>query len=358
MSSPLVSIIILSYNNLQYYKECLESVLKQNYSNIEIIFNDDGSSNFKQDEIISFIKENKNNNIKRTVINHNENNLGVVKNYNKALRLSKGDYIFYIGLDDMLHDKDVISDVVDFFEKTGNLIITGYRAIYDEDMKNCHKVLPRENETKFIKKGDPKYLHIKLSRGNFIAGSCTPFSKELIEKYGYLDEDYTLLEDYPRYLNLTRRDCKINFIERKLIKYRLGGITNNNEDNKVLKRDISKASEKEIGDFVGQFFKRKINSIKDRDLIAWGACEGYQNNREQFETNIRYFVDSDKNKYNTLVDGKKIYSPQKLREEKREEVFVVVFSRSHYNEISEELNDYGFIEFENYCCFRDLIISN
>ncbi|TDX58926.1 glycosyltransferase [Orenia marismortui] len=357
MDFPLISIIVLSYNNLKYYKDCLDSVLMQNYGNIEIVFSDDSSEKFNKSNILDYINDNKNDNIKRITINQNDNNLGIIKNYNKAIRLSKGEYIFYIGLDDMLYDEDVISDVVDFFKETDSYIVTGYRAIYDQKMKNYLKILPRNNEKEFIQKGDPGYLHLKLSRGNFIAGSCTPFSRKLIQKYGYLDEDYILLEDYPRYLSLTRQGCKIDFIERKLIKYRLGGITTNNQKNEVLKKDIAKASEKEVGDFVSQFFQSKIKNIEEKEMIGWGAIGGYQDNKEIFSSKIKYFIDSDESKYKSLIDNKEVYSPKKILEEKKEEIFVVVFSRSHYNEISLILDSYGFEEFENYCCFSDLVIS-
>ena len=60
----LISISILTYRNYRYLYEALESVFSQDYSNIELIVSDDGSDNFPEDEIRTYIQKNKKNNIK------------------------------------------------------------------------------------------------------------------------------------------------------------------------------------------------------------------------------------------------------------------------------------------------------
>jgi GT2 family glycosyltransferase len=247
MNIDLISVLILSYKNLKYFKDCLNSILMQNYENIEIVFSDDGTPNFNKTDILDYINSHKGTNIKSVIINHNSSNLGIVKNYNRAIGLSKGKYIFYLGIDDMLWDEDTLTMVIKFFKETNCLICTGYRYIYDETMKKYKCTLPTCTESDYIKNKTPQELYDKLCEHNFIGGSATPFSRELINKYGYLDESYVLLEDYPRYLYLTRKGCKIYFINRPLIKYRLGGITTTvNERSEALKKDIRKMKKKEI----------------------------------------------------------------------------------------------------------------
>ena len=41
---PLVSVSVISYNQKQFLKECIDSILIQNYNNLEIVIADDGSS--------------------------------------------------------------------------------------------------------------------------------------------------------------------------------------------------------------------------------------------------------------------------------------------------------------------------
>ena len=50
----LVSIIVMIYNNKQYIKECLNSILNQSYKNIEIIISDDNSNNFDEKKGFKF----------------------------------------------------------------------------------------------------------------------------------------------------------------------------------------------------------------------------------------------------------------------------------------------------------------
>jgi len=58
-NSNLVSVLVLSYNNLQYINECLNSILEQSYPYIEIIISDDFSSDLQKDELEYYIKSNK-----------------------------------------------------------------------------------------------------------------------------------------------------------------------------------------------------------------------------------------------------------------------------------------------------------
>ena len=63
MNEELFTIIVLSYNNLQYMVSCLESILEQDYASIEIIFADDGSREFDKAMIERYISENKKDNL-------------------------------------------------------------------------------------------------------------------------------------------------------------------------------------------------------------------------------------------------------------------------------------------------------
>ena len=141
-NSNLVSVLVLSYNNLRYMKECLNSIMQQNYQHIEIIISDDFSSDFKKDEIEQFIMDNKKGNIVNYVINHNSCNLGTVKNLNKAISLATGNYFINLACDDLLFDSGTISAIVKFFSDSNYLVLAGYIAEYDEKLKECLLITP------------------------------------------------------------------------------------------------------------------------------------------------------------------------------------------------------------------------
>lgn len=346
MEEPIISVLILSYNNFSYYKECFSSIIGQSYSNIEIVISDDGSTQFYDQELLEYIKLNNKGNIRNIIINRNKENVGVVKNYNKAISLSSGEYIFYLAIDDAFYDNKVLEDVINYFKNTGSLIFTGYKDVYDETLTKYIKTLPRPLEVELLKKNDSEYLYEKLCKGSFISGSNTPFSRKLIDKYGYLDEKYFYLEDYPRYLQLTKKGCNISFYDRKLIKYRMGGVTTSGQINGLLRKDIFLATVCECKDYFQKIWDKKW--FERGKIIAWGTGDCFESSLELINFKIDYLVDSNKKVQNTEIEGFKVYSPEVLKQEEKDNIFVFVFSYANYFDIADALNSYGYSEFENY----------
>lgn len=221
---PLISIIVVSYNNLQYYKECLSSVLIQTYPNIELIFADDGSLDFNETAIKNYIFNKKNNNIKSITIYTNEKNLGTVKNANKALKLSHGEYIKYIAIDDCLYDSDAIYFYYEYLKSKDCLLAVSEGITFKDK-----KVLSYMNQKRYAKLLNNK--SIKRTLGVMACKSIiyTPtvfFKKTFFLKYGYFDEDYILMEDAPMWVKIIKKGEKIGFIDKILVKYRVGsGVT-------------------------------------------------------------------------------------------------------------------------------------
>ena len=89
-----VSIIIPAYNCEKYIFECLESVINQTYSNLEIIIIDDGSTDNTSEICQRFEK------IDNRIIYTWQENSGVSKARNKGIDLAKGKYIVFIDADD------------------------------------------------------------------------------------------------------------------------------------------------------------------------------------------------------------------------------------------------------------------
>lgn len=101
MEKELISVIIPIYNVEQYLPECIESVLRQTYKNLEVILIDDGSgdrSGMICDEYA--MKDD------RIVVIHQENQ-GISKVRNKGVEESKGEYLFWVDSDDYV-DKTII----------------------------------------------------------------------------------------------------------------------------------------------------------------------------------------------------------------------------------------------------------
>lgn len=262
MKIPLVTVVILSYNSDAYIWNAIDSVLEQTYSNIELIISDDGTKNLNINQIYNYIQNNSKNNIKKYKIIYNDKNIGTVKNYNNAIKNSEGQYIVGLAADDVFYNRTTVEEIVNFFIKTNALIVTAYRDVYDSNLRNFIKRLPNNSEVKKIMRNTNLYK--ELCKGNFISGACTYYSKRFFEKYGLFDEDYTLVEDYSKYLSITRQNEKIFFIDKPTIKYRLGGVSTGLKPNKLFQRDVNKVILKEILPYkneVGVFIYRLKKSM-------------------------------------------------------------------------------------------------
>lgn len=123
VKSPIVSIIIPCYNSEYYIAECIDSVLAQNYKNIEIIVIDDGSTDNSLDIL---------NNYKGITI-YTQKNSGACVARNRGIKNSRGKYIKFLDSDDFL-EPGVIAKQVKLAETLAdNTIVYGdYYELRDD----------------------------------------------------------------------------------------------------------------------------------------------------------------------------------------------------------------------------------
>lgn len=91
-----ISIIVPIYNVESYLKRCLDSLINQTYSNIEIILINDGSTDLSGDISSKYAK------IDKRIKLINSSNKGVSCARNKGLELASGDYIMFVDPDDYI----------------------------------------------------------------------------------------------------------------------------------------------------------------------------------------------------------------------------------------------------------------
>lgn len=261
--AELVSIIILSYKNLSYIKETIDSILIQTYQNIELIIADDGTADFDPLIYRNYIKSNNKGNIKNIKVYSNQKNVGIVKNINVAIKSSNGKYIKTIAADDKLYSEEVIEVLVDCMQKQKVDIVSSNMLFCDDEMNVLKEMNDSIPLNKAIKDsaGDTKKLFRLLSIQNDIPAPTMIIKRDLFEKYGYYDEDYKLLEDWPMWLRLARNDIGIYYKDIISVKYRYGvGVSNT--PNPIYLEDISKCYEKEILPYKKQLGVKVYRNIK------------------------------------------------------------------------------------------------
>lgn len=158
--NPLFSLVIPIYNSEKYLFECVNSIIKQQFNNLEMILIDDYSTDQSIKIANSFLKKNKNIKIIR-----NKKNEGVSVCRNKGIKIAKGKYIIFVDSDDFLL-RDSLKKLADFIKKhndTNIIIFTSYfRKAESKFFKNkmftpSNSVLKKNNSILELYKNKPMF---------------------------------------------------------------------------------------------------------------------------------------------------------------------------------------------------------
>lgn len=133
-----VSVIVPVYNVEQYIGNCLESIIRQSFDNIEIIVVDDGSTD-RSGQICDAYAEKDS----RIIVKHKENG-GAADARNIGISFANGEYVVFVDADDYIHD-DFISTVVTIAEtKKADIVVTDFSLFKDE--KECIAISLSDSE--------------------------------------------------------------------------------------------------------------------------------------------------------------------------------------------------------------------
>lgn len=141
MSPVRASVVLLTYNQEAFVQEALQSLLDQDYEDLEIVVSDDASKDGTWRVLTEIAKQYIG--PKQLVLNQNSKNLGIGANYNKAFSLTHGDVVFSAAGDDvslptrctetvaawLAMNKDVDLVATDVFDMTIDGQVLGLKAI-------------------------------------------------------------------------------------------------------------------------------------------------------------------------------------------------------------------------------------
>ena len=127
----LVAIVIPVYNASKFIDKCLDSILKQTYSNIEVILVNDGSCDNSLEILREYEKKYKNIHV------YSWDNHGASASRNYGIEKSRGDYILFIDSDDWV-DNDYVEKLVDGIGNN-DFVVSGYQR-YNDSKLICKKV--------------------------------------------------------------------------------------------------------------------------------------------------------------------------------------------------------------------------
>lgn len=237
-SSPQVSILVPTYNRRRLLLEALNSILKQSYTDFEVIVVDNCSPDDTEAAVRSLRDE-------RVVYVRNEVNVGPVNNHNRALRLARGKYVYFFSDDDIMLEHN-LARKVEIFEKypsvglvhsnintidgEGNTISTGHWALGDiQQLMTNQPQMPQATA-----------FDLLYNRWNFLAMPTVVVRREILQQNRLeMNNQLKYLYDWDLWMKVSLK-TDFYYLDEVLVLYRAHATNDSNAFNsKLLFKEIS-----------------------------------------------------------------------------------------------------------------------
>ena len=181
-----ISVIIPTHNRSWYLRRAIQSVIDQDYKNIEIIVIDDASTDDTKEALKPFISSN------NIIYIRNEKRMGPNHSRNIGLKKATGDYIAFLDDDDYYCDRGKLRKQINLFEKNSKLGFVG-SGYYDKSINKNR--IPR------VRGKIDKTL---LTTFSDIETSTILIKKEIIDKVGFLDERFKSEQNHDFFYRISK----------------------------------------------------------------------------------------------------------------------------------------------------------
>lgn len=238
-----ITIITVCYNRKKTIEKAMNSVLNQNYADIEYILID-GNSTDGTKEIIQSYQD-------RLSAFISEPDKGMYDAINKGIKLATGDVIGLMHSDDEFYDDTAISQIVDRFKADSSIEGVYGNGIYVSN--DAEERLIRNRVCGFFSQS-------KVSSGWLPLHPTVYLRKSVIDKYGAYDLNFKIASDTEFLLRyLYKYKIKMSYINYYFVKMRMGGMsTNINRAFEVLFEDYKIYKYHGLAAFVVVFLKKSI----------------------------------------------------------------------------------------------------
>ena len=236
----LLSILLLSYNNLDKVYGTLDCIFAQDYPALELVLSDDSSADFAalQPQADSYIAAHRPPNLQRVVWVSHPENVGTVRNMNDAIRASRGDYLFSTSPEDELAHPQALSHMVKALEESGRPVCFGKMMGVTPEGKKVPHLLSCESDYDLLKSYTVEETRNRLFSRNFLPGACKIMTRALLEETGLYPESVRLIEDYPYWLMLTQRGVPFAYLDEIIVRYALSGVSSSGHYSEAFMKDM------------------------------------------------------------------------------------------------------------------------
>lgn len=215
----------------------MDSIVSQDYSDLEYLFIDGGSS----DNTLSIIKKYRQNNPFIKMVS--EKDYGIYDALNKGISAASGDIIGFVHSDDFLASSDIINDIISFMKSES------LDGVYG-DLQYVNKI----NSKKIIRNWKSCDFKPSLLKQGWMPPHPTLFlKKEVYEKHGLFDLSYKISADYDFILRIFKdSELKFGYLPKDITKMRVGGASNRSIKNIIqkTKEDFRAIRSNDIGNFL------------------------------------------------------------------------------------------------------------
>lgn len=217
-NTPIVSIVLPVYNAEKFVCKTVESLLKQSFTDFELIIVNDGSTDKSLQVINEFTDI-------RIVIYDKPKNSGIVDTLNIGISLAKGKYIARMDADDIAHPERLMIQY-DYLVNNPEIAVVG---TYAETFGYEKNTLKYYEENDLIKTG--LIFNNQLCHPSLMINKSLIADEDLIYK-----KEFQLAEDWILWFDLTRKGYKFCNLPNILLNYRIEG-QNSTEKNRRTEKD-------------------------------------------------------------------------------------------------------------------------
>ncbi|MEG1410486.1 MAG: glycosyltransferase family 2 protein [Romboutsia sp.] len=219
-----VSVIIPIYNAGKKLGKCLNSIIRQTYTNIEIIIVNDGST----DQSLNICKKFKNKDSRIKIIN--KKNEGSIKARSTGIKNASGDFIMFVDADDWVDKKIVECLYNELIKNNCDIVVANMYSVLGD-----RALIKKKNNSDYFKmdklfEGDQvksELVRAYLYGHPFPASLfCKLYKKNILINGGkYLDRIHFLGDDLFYNIEVFLNSNKVKVINKPLYYYRMGGFT-------------------------------------------------------------------------------------------------------------------------------------
>ena len=217
-----VSIITTCYNREKTIAQAIESVLGQDYPDIEYIVVDGASTDGSFKVVRSYGSR-----IAKVI---SERDGGMYEAINKGIKMATGEIVGLLHSDDFLFHPHIISEIVERFKQTSADIVYGNGLFVDA--QGTDKVI------RDWRSGN--YRRWKVRLGWLPLHPTVYIKRSAIERYGLYNEKYQIAADSDflvRYLY--KADLQVEYLGKYVVRMRMGGLSTDSQKRKAMwKEDV------------------------------------------------------------------------------------------------------------------------